>query len=516
MTIECPVSAAERAAPAAERMAPAAWGAIGVAAILLIALLTKVVIAWVTPVTSDECFHWLQGQHLAWGFSDHPPGTAALSRLSTAWFGNTWLGLRLVPIVGSLLCSAIAWAILREVGADRGRAAAAAACVQLLPMLGIGMLMVPSVPHAPVVFAAEYMLLRALRRGGVVNHIAWGALLGAAFLTYYLTAAGALAAAVFLAIDPRGRRALRDWRLWLGALVAAAVFAPNLAWNLTQSSASAMRFQLVERNTSSFSPQYLVAFLALAVVVAGPLLLPALRGGWSALRNRLPVGPAGRERDDDWRPFFASFLLVVLALFAAISITTRAGAHWAVLAYLNVPLLLFAPQAEPLARGWQRAALGLGAALTAGVFVVAAVGFERIVEMLPGADGSKGVGRERFLRFHDAAMRARGIAEEAANGGQATLLAADRWSHASLLAFHGGGTEVAQYPPAVRHGRDFRTWSRDVTGPVELVYVTTTPDVDGAVRAASRSVQRVAVVGDAVEFAWIHRCSGFVPPPEWQ
>lgn len=477
------------------------------AAILLVALAVKVALVVIVPVTADECLHWLQGQELAWGFSDHPPGTAALSRLSTALLGNTPLGVRLVPILGSLLCSGIAYAMLREVGADRRRAATAAAFVQLLPMVGVGMLMVPTVPHAPLVFAAEYALLRALRRGRIADHVLWGALLGAAFLTYYLTAAAALAGAVFLVRDPRGRRALRDPRLWLGGAIAVAVFAPNLLWNFTQGERSAVHFQLLERGVKRLAPQFVAAFLALAVALAGPLLLPALRRAARALRS-------GAADAGDWRPLFASFLLVVLVLFAAISVTTKVGAHWAVLAYLNVPLLLFAPQAEPLARGWPRSAMLVGGVLAAVVACVAAIGFERVTTLMPVLRPAK---RERFFHVGDAGAMAQRLALDLSHDGHLVQLACDRWSLASQLTFHAGGaTPFAVYPPATRHGRDFGTWFPGNGAPVELIYVTTTPEVDDAVRAASTSVQRVATVGRDAEFAWIHRCLAFLPPADWR
>lgn len=477
------------------------------AAVLLVAVAVKVVLVLTIPLTADECLHWLQGQELAWGFHDHPPGTAALSRLSTALLGNTPLGVRIVPLLGSLACSGIAYAMLREVGADRHRAATAAAFVQLLPMVGFGVLMVPTVPHAPLVFAAEYALLRALRRGRTADHVLWGALLGAAFLTYYLTAAAALAGAVFLARDARGRRALRDPRLWLGGAIAAAVFAPNLLWNFSQGERSAVHFQLLERGAKRLAPEFVVAFLALALALAGPLLLPALRRAVLTVRT-------GAVSGGDWRPFFASFLLVVLALFAAISITTKTGGHWAVLAYLNVPLLLFAPQAEPLARHWPRSALLVGGGLAAAVVCAAAIGFERSATLLPVLDAAK---RERFFHVEDAAIVAQRLAREASRDGQAVLLACDRWSLASLLTFHAdGATRFAVYPPGARHGRDFRTWFRGRGEPVELIYVTRTPEVDEDVAAASTSVQRLAVVGRTAEFAWIHRCAGFVPPPDWR
>ena len=480
-----------------------------VAAILLTAVAVKLALVVSVPVTSDECFHWVQGRELAWGFRDHPPGTAALSWLATAVFGNTALGVRIVPLLGSFVCSGIAYAMLREVGADRVRAATGAAFLQLLPMPGVGMLMVPAVPHAPLVFGAELFFLRAMRRGRVGDHVAWGVLLGAAFLTYYLTAAAVLAAAVFLVRDARGRRVLRDPRLWFGVVVAAAVFAPNLIWNLAQGSHSAMHFQLLERNDKGLSPKNFAAFVGLASIVAGPLLLPALSRAVRALRS----APA---HADDWRPLFASFLLVVLALFAVIATVTRSGAHWAVLAYLNVPVLLFAPGAEPLARGWSRGALWLGSVLAATALTVAAVGIERFLAPFVEASIVSATSRARFLHGGDAAVAAHGAALELQRAGELVQLASNRWSLSSVLTFHtDGAARFAVWPPPMRHGRDFQTWNRGSETPVELIYVTTSPTVEESVRAASASVRCIAVIG-APEFAWVHRCSGFVPPAAWR
>ncbi|MBX3464945.1 MAG: glycosyltransferase family 39 protein [Planctomycetes bacterium] len=469
--------------------------------------MAKVLLAVLLPATSDESYHWLQGQHLAWGFTDHPPGTAALNWLATELLGASRPGLRLVPIVGMLLCSWLAWAMLRELGADRRRAGAAAVAVQLVPMVGFGVLMVPSVPHAPIVFAAEFALLRALRRGRARDHVLWGLLLGAAMLTYYLAAAAVVAAFAFLALDRQRRSVLRDPRLWLGGLAALAVFAPNLLWNLARGDGGAVHFQAVERHGKGFTPVYFVAFGALAVALAGPLLLPALGRAVRSLRR----GPVAA---DDWRPWFASFVLVVLGLFAVLALTTRVGAHWAVLAYLNVPLLLLAPHAEPLGRGWWRAAVATSVVLAAGGIGLAAAGVDRIQAWLPT---SSLVGRERSLHTDRAAAAALRWADEVAASGRPVLLASDRWSFSSLLSFHAFGRgEFTVLPPPARHGRDFRSWGERAATPLELIYVSTTPEVAAEVRAACASVQLLDAVAHGTEFAWIHRGSGFVWPAAWR
>src|SRR4051812_39851136 len=45
----------------------------------------------------DEFYYLAGGRHLAWGYVDHPPLTPALYRLSELLFGDSQLGLHIVP-----------------------------------------------------------------------------------------------------------------------------------------------------------------------------------------------------------------------------------------------------------------------------------------------------------------------------------------------------------------------------------------------------------------------------------
>jgi 4-amino-4-deoxy-L-arabinose transferase-like glycosyltransferase len=477
---------------------------------LVLALVTKLMLCFLLPVTADESLHWMQGRFLDWGYADHPPGTALLSRIGTELLGNTQLGLRLGALLGTAVCSWIAWRMLRELGAERQRAFAGAVLVQLVPLVNYGVLMVPALPHAPLVFGAQWALLRALRHGRLSDHVAWGALLGLALQTYYLTGAAVIAAFVFLGLDDRGRRVLRTFGFWCGATVAVLVFLPNALWNLGESERSALEFQLMERNSIGFRPALAIGVLALAVVLAGPLLLLAVPRALRALR-RPAVGA------DDWRRFFAAFVIVVLGLCATAALLTKAGAHWAIVGYLNVPLLLLAPHAEPIGPRWQKAVLWTSVVLAVFCMSVTAVGLDRAGELMPNNSRTGPHKRERFLHIADAARAAHEAARGLEGGGLAVAFATNRWSLAGLLSFHSPEeTYFGVYPPATGHGRDYEEWNRDDLRPVELIYVTTTPHVEPEIRAASRSVERLASVGREAVFAWVHRCSGFVPPREWR
>lgn len=479
---------------------------VGLAACL--AVLVKVLLAAVAPITADESLHWMQGQHLALGYRDHPPITALLARLATDVLGANWLGLRIVPILSTLACSGIVWGILRELGADRRRAALGAAAVQLLPMLGFGVLMVPVVPHLALVLGAEWALVRAVRHDRWRDHLCFGLLFGLALLTYYLAAALVLVAGLVMVWRHRNW-----WRpgLLVGLLVAAIVFAPNLVWNLASGSDSAVHFQLVERNRKEFLPWQLLVYPLLALGLAGPLLLPALRCLPAAL-GRLPAALAAQPiGDQDWRPFFACMVGGVLALFSLIATVTQAGAHWAVLAYLNVPLVLLAPSAEALSPRWWRAAVIVWAIPAAAVVVVVAVGLPRISAWLPANSWSS---RARAIHAQADAVAVMGLVDTMRAQGSQPVVATDRWSLAGLLSFHGAGRlRALPWPPPARHGQDFLDWQAGQPIAGDLLYISSQAEPPASVREHCAELELVAELGQPRPYLWLFRGREFRPPP---
>lgn len=465
-----------------------------------LAVLIKLLLAAVMPITADESLHWMQGQHPALGFRDHPPMTALLARLATEVLGANWLGLRVVPILSTLACSGIVWALLRELGADRRRAAMGAAVVQLLPMLGFGVLMVPVMPHLALVLGAEWALVRASKYDRLRDHVSFGLLFGLALLTYYLAAVLVLVAMVAVFCERR---------LWLragmlpGLLVAAMVFAPNLLWNIVGGAESALHFQLVERNRKEFVPWQLLVYPALALGLAGPLLLPALR--------RTPWTLAAQSTgDQDWRPFFACMVGGVLALFCLIATITKAGAHWAALAYLNVPLVLLAPSAGELSPRWWRAAVLAWAIPAAAVVVVAALGLTRISDWLPAESASS---RARALHAAEAAEAVLRLRDGVQAQASQPVVATDRWSMAGLLSFHAAGRlEVVPWPPPSRHGQDYWDWHAAGLRSGELLYASSSAEPPPAVRQHCAEVELVEVLGEPHPYLWVFRGRGFSPP----
>src|SRR5207302_8682254 len=187
--------------------------------------------AW-TPLTFDEAYYWMWSKHLAGGYYDHPPGVAAVIRLGTMIAGDTELGVRLVSI---LLALPMSWAVYRTAAILFGGVRVAATATILLNvtlMAAVGTMIVT--PDAPLLVASSFVLfylakVLATERGAW--WLAVGAATGCALLSKYTALFFGPAILIWLVAVPELRRWLISPWLYLGGLVAAAMFAPVVLWN---------------------------------------------------------------------------------------------------------------------------------------------------------------------------------------------------------------------------------------------------------------------------------------------
>ncbi len=474
-----------------------------------VALGLRLALAVSAPITSDEGLHWMQGQHLAWGFRDHPPGTAVLDRLGGHLFADAALAIRLWPLLANALCAFIAYAILRETGGGRSAACAAGIATQLTPLFAFGFIMVPVVPHAPLVFAAELFLIRALRTGLLRNHLAWGLLFGAGMLTYYPTAVAALAVLPFLLAHDLGRRALAHWPFWMGAAAAAALFAPHLIWTLSSGRESAIHFQAAERFAGGGWILYPIVFLALLLIIAGPLLVPTL---YRVLRSRHD-GTAPEA--STWRPLFATIIATSLVLLLVTSFLTLSGAHWAALALLNVPLLLFSPGEPPLAAGWLRAAVIYPCVLGLAVAVGSVIGLDRIWGAAASLTPWKRTDDRKLEQVFDPRATTSAIErwqERFEREGRQVSLATDRWSAAGIYSIYlPGHPYLHVFPVPALHGSDYKRWNERHPRAGDLLFVATRQRTLPFLKQHADAVDLLEECG-ALAATRLYLVTGFRPP----
>jgi 4-amino-4-deoxy-L-arabinose transferase-like glycosyltransferase len=392
-------------------LAPRHWFWVAAAATLVFRLWLSVA----APITADEAYFALWGRHAAAGYYDHPPMIGWLLALLLSVSDAQWvlrLPATLAPLAAALIVRA---ALARGLCRDADTASLAALCVLLAPMNVWNVLVTTDSPL--MVFAAASAMAFALGaarakdegRGAGAFFFAAGVLLGLAFLSKYLAVLLGLA---YLAWAVSTRR----WGA-LGLVLAGAAPAvlANLWWNANACWANVM-FNAINRHQddggwSLATPALYAAALA---YLAAPLLWFAWRG-----RGRLAAAwaqPAGRALFLAW--------LVPLAVFAALSPVKRIGLHW---------LLGFLPAlAASLALALEPAAIARAARYFA-AFAALHVAAAAALAALPLETWS-GTRLYRGLVFLSEAGT---LAARAAPAG--SVLAADSYSAAALLAWHTGG-----------------------------------------------------------------------------
>src|ERR1700730_7818710 len=194
--------------------------------ILALVALRLVAASW-TPLTFDEAYYWIGSKHLAFGYYDHPPAVAYVIRAGTMIAGDTELGVRLVSI---LLALPMSWAAYRAATILFGGQRVAATATILLNvtlMAAVGTLIVT--PDAPLLVASSFVLFylaKVLETGRGAWWLAVGAAVGAALLSKYTSLLFGPAILIWLLVIPKERRWLISPWLYLGGLVALAIFSP--------------------------------------------------------------------------------------------------------------------------------------------------------------------------------------------------------------------------------------------------------------------------------------------------
>src|SRR5947209_8002985 len=240
-------------------------------AVLALVALRLVAAAW-TPLTFDEAYYWMWSKHLAPGYYDHPPMVALVIRLGTMIAGDTELGVRLVSI---LLALPMSWALYRATAILFGGPRVAATATILLNvtlMAAVGTMIVT--PDAPLLVASCFVLFalaKVLETGWGAWWLAVGAAVGVALLSKYTALFFGPAIVIWLVSVPKLRGWLLSPWLYLGGLVALAIFAPVILWNADHQWVSFIK-QIGRARIEDFHPAFVGELIPTQVAFATPLV----------------------------------------------------------------------------------------------------------------------------------------------------------------------------------------------------------------------------------------------------
>ncbi len=476
---------------------------------LLITTIIRAVMAAVVPLTGDEAYFVIWGEHLDLGYYDHTP-------MSGWWLGtilligkSVWL-VRLPALLTTIAVALVIWRVVRSHDAEK--AGWIGALYLWSPHNLLNIFTTTDTPLLLFAVLAGVGVFRAVRDERATDYLLAGMFIGLAFLSkYFAVLLGVGMAVLLLGLAGRPR-----WGgLALILLAAIPSIAVNVYWNYEHGWPNIM-FNLYNRTLDAgFSLANPLAFVAVSVLPLGPI-------AWQLLKRRadgrLPWGQAWRAWRADGTSAFVICFAVPMALLLIVSLQKRVGAHW-VLGFFPFLFIALAGlfSAEALRRMVRPMAV-FGGSLGA----VGLVGVLLPVELARGHKSYDSI----VLGTHMEDVLA-ALAPYRAE----YLLTTPSYAKSALLSFHGEGY-VPVLGPGSYHGRqdDFITDLRALDGRKLAVLC----EKQSRVAASSAWFDRVEVrtievcgaqfsivLGDGFQFPKYRdtvlepRVAGFYRMPEW-
>ena len=316
-----------------------------IAVAVLLAL--KIYLAAFMPPIGDEAYYWMWGQKLAWSYFDHPPLHAWLMRLMSILFGWNLFAIRALTwfTLGGTLWIVWLWA-RRLKPEDPGTWFWPSAAIYLASPLFWLMSGISFHDHLLIflcLLTAHLFLVFAEKWEATGTGLRWlyagAGAMGLAVLTKYNGVLLAFGVAVFFIAHRPVRGLWRSPHLYLAALLAVAIQAPVIWWNITEGFAS-YKFHLSERwggTLFHFRPLNVLEFIGSAILVVSPFLIPAIVG---VARRPLGTPFADRARTMALSIFaISSLAMLFLSMFVEVFF------YWNIVAVVSL---------MPLLAGWMR------------------------------------------------------------------------------------------------------------------------------------------------------------------
>ena len=254
----------------------------------------------------DEMYFLDCGRHLAFGYVDHAPFIALVSRAALA-LGGSLLALRVFPAVAGAMLVALAMLITWRLGGGAFAQAVAGVAVLAAPVyLAVHGLLNMNAFEPVFWMGAVYVLIRIVQTGDGRRWLVFGLLLGLGLGNKHSTAFFGIAVGMGLVLSPE-RQSLRTRWPWLAAALALAIFLPNLVWQVQHDFPTLESLGNVRRTGKNvvLGP---VEFVGQQILMMHPVLLPVWLGGLAWLFR----GAGGRYRLLGWA--YAVFFGLLFAL----------------------------------------------------------------------------------------------------------------------------------------------------------------------------------------------------------
>ena len=242
-----------------------------------------------TEIQEDEAYYALYGEHLAWGYFDHPPMVGLMTFLSSIFFSGS-LGVRFFTIIASCLSLWVIWKIAtynspidsshptylsrNDMGETDSKLSTLNSKLFFIIAFSIVMFNIYGFVTTPdaslILFSALFLLVyqRYLMENTWPRALLMGLLMACMIYSKYH-------AFLFLGLIVLSNlKLLKDGKFWVACLLALALLTPHILWQVNNDFPS-FRYHLTQRS-EPFRWSYFLEYLPNQLLIFNPFTFGAV------------------------------------------------------------------------------------------------------------------------------------------------------------------------------------------------------------------------------------------------
>lgn len=316
-----------------------------------------------TEIQEDEAYYALYGEHLAWGYYDHPPMVGLMTFLSSLLFSGT-LGVRFFTIITSCLSLWVMWKVtqvpepvegpakIQEIDslrvvesrgfADQVRNDAKKKSPLLFFVIACSIVMfniygfVTTPDASLILFSALFLLVyqRYLEDKSWKNALLMGLFM--ALMIYSKYHAFLLLGLIVLS----NLKLLKDGKFWVACLLALVLLTPHILWQVNNDFPS-FKYHLAGRN-EAFRWSYFLEYLPNQLLIFNPFTFGAVVYVLIKDRNCVRIPPASLKRGIGVFERGLKFILIgFFFFFWLMAFRGHVEPHWTIVCVIPMVVLIY-------------------------------------------------------------------------------------------------------------------------------------------------------------------------------
>jgi hypothetical protein len=225
----------------------------------------------------DELYYLDMARHLDWGYVDAAPLIAVYAKIAL-WMGGSLWALRILPALAGAVLIALTMLIARELGGGRYAQFLAGLAILLSPAVLVMDNFLSMNAFEPLFWmGCIWAVARILRTGDSRLWLWFGVLAGLGLENKHSTLSFGFAVTVALLLTQHRREFARPW-IWIAGGIAAALFLPNIVWQIRHHFPTIEDLENVRREGKNvvLGP---LAFVKQQILALQPILLPVWLSG---------------------------------------------------------------------------------------------------------------------------------------------------------------------------------------------------------------------------------------------